>query len=121
MANVVGGDGAIILYEGEIREVCINFANAGTVPIEQAHVSLSGKNQDAVISIADEALQSALPLKPGAQVTLPVTLKAWHVGPVDSDNAVGGGRNAAGNTGRPKDGTSPSLLIHYAGTYILSS
>ncbi|KAJ0243268.1 Trafficking protein particle complex II-specific subunit 120 [Hirschfeldia incana] len=115
VANVVGGDGAIILYEGEIREVCINFANAGTVPIEQAHVSLSGKNQDAVISIADEALQSALPLKPGAQVTLPVTLKAWHVGPVDSDNAVGGGRNAAGSTGRPKDGTSPSLLIHYAG------
>ncbi|XP_010519641.1 PREDICTED: trafficking protein particle complex II-specific subunit 120 homolog [Tarenaya hassleriana] len=116
VANVVGGDGATILYEGEIREVQIRFANAGTVPIEQAHVSLSGKNQDAVTSIAYEALQSALPLKPGAEATVPVTLKAWQLGPMDSGNTTVAGRTAAGNTGRnAKDGISPSLLIHYAG------
>lgn len=114
MPRIVGGDGNIVLYEGEIRDVWISLSNAGTVPVEQAHISLSGKNQDAVISIASESLKSALPLKPGAEVTVPVTLKAWQLGPVDTDNAAG--RGASVSTGRNlKDGSSPSLLIHYAG------
>lgn len=114
VSHVVGGDGAIILYEGEIRDVCINLANAGTVPVEQTHISLSGKNQDCVTSVAYETLKAALPLKPGAEVTIPVTLKAWQLGLLDSDAAAG--KSASGSTVRhSKDGNSPTLLIHYAG------
>ncbi|KAI3512312.1 hypothetical protein L1887_19627 [Cichorium endivia] len=104
VSHVVGGDSAIILYEGEIRELWISFANAGTVPIEQANISLSGKNQDSVVSIGFETLKSALPLKPGAEVIIPVTLKAWQLG-LDPDTA----------NKRQLDGSSPVLLIHYAG------
>lgn len=114
VSHIVGGDGAIILYEGEIHNVWISLANAGTVPVEQAHISLSGKNQDSVISIAYETLKSVLPLKPGAEVTIQVTLKAWQLGLVDTDTAAS--KTASGSLGRPvKDGTSPMLCIHYAG------
>ncbi|KAF6144723.1 hypothetical protein GIB67_017742 [Kingdonia uniflora] len=65
VCHVVGGDGVIILYEGEIHKVRISLANAGYVPVEQAHLSLLGKNQDSVISIAYDTLKFALPLKPG--------------------------------------------------------
>ncbi|KAK1359172.1 trafficking protein particle complex II-specific subunit 120-like [Heracleum sosnowskyi] len=113
VSHVVGGDSAVILYEGEIREIWISVANAGTVSVEEAHLSLSGKNQDSVISIAYEALKSALPLKPGAEVTIPVTLKAWQLSSVDLDNL---NRNSHGNVARQaKDGSSPLLMIHYAG------
>ncbi|KAJ6383033.1 hypothetical protein OIU77_031456 [Salix suchowensis] len=113
VSHVVGGDGAIILYEGEICDIYISLANAGTVPVEQAHISLSGKNQDSVLSIPYETLKSVLPLKPGAEVILPVTLKAWKLGLVDLDNA-------SGIMGRQlKDSSSPSLLIHYAGNFIM--
>ncbi|XP_031118725.1 trafficking protein particle complex II-specific subunit 120 homolog isoform X1 [Ipomoea triloba] len=114
VSRVAGTDGAIILYEGEIREVQITLANAGTVPVEQAHISLSGKNQDSVISIAYETLKSNLPLKPGAEVRIPVTLKAWQLGITDPDTAPN--KSISSNTGRQvKDGSSPMLLIHYAG------
>lgn len=114
VSHVVGGDGAVILYEGEIRDVFISLANAGTVPVEQAHISLSGKNQDAVLSIAYENLKSALPLKPGAEITLPVTIRSWQHTPVDFDSAAG----RSGGLGRQsKDGTSPMLMIHYAGKF----
>ncbi|XP_028782670.1 trafficking protein particle complex II-specific subunit 120 homolog [Neltuma alba] len=120
VSRVVGGDGAIILYEGEIRDVWICLANAGTVPIEQAHISLSGKNQDAVLSYSFETLKSCLPLKPGAEVTLPVTLRAWQVGLVDPDTSTA--KSASGSiTRHVKDGISPSLLIHYAGPLQTSS
>ncbi|KAE8658238.1 TRS120 protein [Hibiscus syriacus] len=114
MSRVVGGDGAIVLYEGEIRDVWITLANAGTIAVEQAHISLSGKNQDSVISIGFEKLKSALPLKPGAEVTIPLTLKAWQLGLGESDTAAG--KSASVSMGRTvKDGSCPSLLIHYAG------
>ncbi|XP_004290928.1 PREDICTED: trafficking protein particle complex II-specific subunit 120 homolog isoform X2 [Fragaria vesca subsp. vesca] len=111
VSRVVGGDGAIILHEGEIRDIWISLANAGTVPVEQVHVSLSGKHQDSVLSIASETLKSALPLRPGAEVTIPVTLKAWRIVAADADTAAG--RSASKHS---KDGNSPTLLIHYAGT-----
>lgn len=115
--HVGGGDGAIILYEGEIRDLWINLANAGTVPVEQAHISLSGKNQDCVISVAYETLKAALPLKPGSEVTIPVTLKAWQLGLVDPDPAAG--KSAFGSMMRHfKDGGSPTVVIHYAGTCV---
>lgn len=114
VSHIVGGDGAVILYEGEIRDLWISVANAGTVPVEQAHISLSGKNQDSVISIGYEALKSALPLKPGAEVTIPVTLKAWQLGLMDLDNIAS--KSTSGNAIRPmKDASSPMLMIHYAG------
>ncbi|KAL6997790.1 hypothetical protein U1Q18_007915 [Sarracenia purpurea var. burkii] len=118
VSHVVGGDGAVILYEGEIRDVWVSLANAGTVPVEQAHISLSGKNQDSVLSVAYETLKGALPLKPGAEVTIPITLKAWKLGLVDSDTAS---KNLSGSTGRQvKEGSSPMLLIHYAGPSVNS-
>ncbi|KAL9659900.1 hypothetical protein QQ045_024710 [Rhodiola kirilowii] len=114
VSRVVGGDGAVILYEGEIRDIWISLANAGTVPVEQAHIALSGKNQDAVISVSHETLKSALPLKPGAEVTIPVTIKAWQLGSTDQETA--GTKSTAGNMGRQtKDNSSPLLLIYYAG------
>ncbi|XP_050388248.1 trafficking protein particle complex II-specific subunit 120 homolog isoform X2 [Argentina anserina] len=111
VSRVVGGDGAIILHEGEIHDIWISLANAGTVPVEQVHVSLSGKHQDSVLSIASKTLKYALPLRPGAEVTIPVTLKAWRIVLADADTAAG--RSASKNS---KDGNSPTLLIHYAGT-----
>ncbi|CAI0415263.1 unnamed protein product [Linum tenue] len=115
VSHVLGGDGAIMLYEGEIRDIWVSLSNAGTAPVEQAHISLSGKNQDSIISIPYETLKSVLPLKPGAEVILPLTLKAWQLGPMDFE--IGGGRAAAsGSTGRQfKDASVPTLLIHYAG------
>ncbi|XP_076957644.1 trafficking protein particle complex II-specific subunit 120 homolog isoform X2 [Bidens hawaiensis] len=94
VSHVVGGDSSIMLYEGEIRKLYINLANAGTVPVEQTHILLSGKNQHSVISVGYENLKSALPLKPGAEVIIPVTVKAWEIG---------------------SDGSSPMLLVYYAG------
>ncbi|MFS7996795.1 putative TRAPP II complex, Trs120 protein [Helianthus anomalus] len=114
VSHIVGGDGAVILYEGEIRELWVSVANAGTVAVEQAHISLSGKNQDSVISIGYDALKSALPLKPGAEVTIPVTLKAWQLALVDHDAIAS--KSTFVNVTRPlKDASSPMLLIHYAG------
>ncbi|MQL91900.1 hypothetical protein Taro_024515 [Colocasia esculenta] len=114
VSHVVGGDGAAILYEGEIRDIWLSLTNAGTVPIEQAHISLSGKHQDSVISIAYETLRLALPLKPGAEVTIPVTIKAWQLSLVDSDHAMS--KNAPLSTGKmSKEGNGPLLLVYYAG------
>lgn len=117
ISNVVGGDGSAILYEGEIRDMWISLANAGSVPVEQAHISLSGKNQDSVISVAYETLKSALPLKPGAEVMLPMTIKGWQLCLTDSDNSAS--KSIQGSMGRvSKEGTSPVLVIHYAGPQI---
>ncbi|XAR69415.1 hypothetical protein NMG60_11000983 [Bertholletia excelsa] len=118
VSHVLGGDGAVILHEGEIRDVWIRLANAGTVPVEQAHISLSGKNQDSVLSVGYETLKGALPLKPGAEVIIPVTIKAWQLSLADTDI---GSRSLSGSTGRQaKDGSSPMLLIHYAGSLVNS-
>ncbi|KAL0327399.1 UNVERIFIED_CONTAM: Trafficking protein particle complex II-specific subunit [Sesamum angustifolium] len=114
VSHIVGGDGSVMLYEGEIRDVWISLANAGTVPVQEAHISLSGKNQDCVVSVASDTLKSALPLKPGAEVTICVTLKAWQLGMMDADAAASKG--VPGTSGKQvKDGSSPMLLIHYAG------
>lgn len=114
VSRVVGGDGAVILHEGEIHDIWISLANAGTVPVEQAHISISGKKQDSIVSIARETLKSALPLKPGSEVIIPVTLQAWKLGPLDLDIAAG--KSASGSSSmHSKDGNSPTLLIHYSG------
>ncbi|KAJ9558991.1 hypothetical protein OSB04_013605 [Centaurea solstitialis] len=112
VSHVVGGDSAIILYEGEIRDLWISLANAGTVPVEQAHISLSGKNQDSVVSIGYEVLKSALPLKPGAEVIIPVTLKAWQLS-LDID--IANKTTSFPAMKQAKDGSFPMLVIHYAG------
>ncbi|XP_042059959.1 trafficking protein particle complex II-specific subunit 120 homolog [Salvia splendens] len=114
VSHIAGGDGSVMLYEGEIRDVWISLANAGTVPVEQAHISLSGKNQDSVVTVASETLRSALPLKPGAEVTIRVTLKAWQLSKTDSDAAASKGMPGS-SVRQAKDGSSPLLLIHYAG------
>ncbi|KAF6136101.1 hypothetical protein GIB67_000505 [Kingdonia uniflora] len=115
MCHVVGCDGAVILYEGEIRNVWICLANVGSVPVEQAHLSLLGKNQDPVISIAYDTLKIALPLKLGAEVTLLVTIKGWQLACVDPDSATGKSSFGSMTMAPPKEGSSPMLVIHYAG------
>lgn len=118
--RMIGGDASAVLYEGEIRDVWISLTNAGTVAVEQAHISLTGKNQDSVISTAHETLRSSLPLKPGAEVSLPVTIKAWQLSLVDSDDDAS--RSGSGNLRRiSKEGSSPLLVIHYAGSYLTIS
>ncbi|XP_020576214.1 trafficking protein particle complex II-specific subunit 120 homolog isoform X2 [Phalaenopsis equestris] len=114
VSYAVGGDGAMILYEGEIRDIRIRLTNAGTVPIEQAHISLSGRNQNSVTSIAHESLNSALPLKPGAEVSFIVTIKAWKLSLADSGHDPG--KNTSGATrGVSTESSNPFLVIHYAG------
>lgn len=114
VSHVVGGDGSVILYEGEIRDIWISLANAGTVPVEQAHISFSGKHQDSIMSVDFQTLNAALPLKPGAEVTIPVTLKAWKLSMMDIEAAASKG--SPGTTGKQMNGSSPMLLIHYAGS-----
>uniref|UniRef100_A0A0D9W6U2 Uncharacterized protein n=1 Tax=Leersia perrieri TaxID=77586 RepID=A0A0D9W6U2_9ORYZ len=113
VANFVGGDGSILLYEGEIRDVLITLTNAGTVPVEEANVALSGKNQDSVISIAHSTWKSALPIKPGGEVTFAVTLRAWHLSP--SDLEADGSRSPTNSRRIAREGSNPFLDIHYAG------
>lgn len=113
IANVVGGDGSILLYEGEIRDVLITLTNAGTVPVEEANVALSGKNQDSVISIAHSTWKSALPIKPGGEVTFAVTLRAWHLSSADLE--ADGSRSPVNSRRIAREGTNPFLDIHYAG------
>ncbi|KAL3650658.1 hypothetical protein CASFOL_007061 [Castilleja foliolosa] len=108
VSHVVGGDTSVMLYEGEIRDVRISLANAGTVPVEEAHISFSGKNQDSIVSVDLETLNSALPLKPGAEVMICVTLKAWQLGITDPGTSAK----------QVKDANSPMLVIHYAGPVI---
>ncbi|RCV34395.1 hypothetical protein SETIT_7G157000v2 [Setaria italica] len=113
VANVVGGDGSILLYEGEIRDVLITLTNAGTVPVEEANIALSGKNQDSVISIAHSTWKSALPIKPGGEVTFAVTLRAWHLSSADLE--ADGSRSPASSRRIAREGINPFLNIHYAG------
>ncbi|KAF7017202.1 hypothetical protein CFC21_030675 [Triticum aestivum] len=113
VANVVGGDGSILLYEGEIRDVLITLTNAGTVPVEEANIALSGKNQDSVISIAHNTWKSALPIKPGGEVTFKVTLRAWHLSLTDLE--ADGSRSPANPRRIAREGINPFLNIHYAG------
>ncbi|VAH49285.1 unnamed protein product [Triticum turgidum subsp. durum] len=113
VANVVGGDGSILLYEGEIRDVLITLTNAGTVPVEEANIALSGKNQDSVISIAHSTWKSALPIKPGGEVTFKVTLRAWHLSLADLE--ADGSRSPANPRRIAREGINPFLNIHYAG------
>nr|CAB3485040.1 unnamed protein product [Digitaria exilis] len=113
VANFVGGDGSILLYEGEIRDVLITLTNAGTVPVGEANVALSGKNQDSVISIAHSTWKSALPIKPGGEVTFAVTLRAWHLSSADLD--ADGSRSPANSRRIAREGINPFLDIHYAG------
>ncbi|OEL21859.1 Trafficking protein particle complex II-specific subunit 120-like protein [Dichanthelium oligosanthes] len=113
VSNVVGGDGSILLYEGEIRDVLITLTNAGTVPVEEANIALSGKNQDSVISIAHSTWKSALPIKPGGEVTFSVTLRAWHLSLADLE--VDGSRSPANSRRIAREGINPFLDIHYAG------
>ncbi|XP_008784808.2 trafficking protein particle complex II-specific subunit 120 homolog [Phoenix dactylifera] len=115
VSHAVGGDGATVLYEGEIRDIWISLTNAGTVPVEQAHIALSGKNQDSVVSIAHDTLLSALPLKPGGEVTLPVTLKAWQLSMVDSE--IDSSKSSGSTRRISKEGSSPVLVVHYAGPW----
>ncbi|TVU15339.1 hypothetical protein EJB05_38856 [Eragrostis curvula] len=113
VASVVGGEGSILLYEGEIRDVLITLTNAGTVSVEEANIALSGKNQDSVISIAHGTWKSALPIKPGGEVTFAVTLRAWHLSLADSE--ADGSRSPANSRRTAREGVNPFLDIHYAG------
>lgn len=105
-SNLVGGAGANVLYEGEIRDITVNLTNVGTSPVEEVNVSVSGKNVDSVIRVDNEKLGTVVPLKPGGEVSFTVTLKAWQLGVADTDSDA---RRVS------REGSSPYLVIHYAG------
>ncbi|XP_024540956.1 trafficking protein particle complex II-specific subunit 120 homolog [Selaginella moellendorffii] len=97
-AHIVGGDGDIVMHEGESREVEIALANAGSVAVLQASLSVSTKQKEHSIRINHEALEAALPLAPGARVLVPVEIRA------------GLETNPENNRG-----VHPLVLVHYAG------
>jgi trafficking protein particle complex subunit 9 len=106
VSNLVGGAGANVLYEGEIRDITVNLTNAGTVPVEEVNVSVSGKNLDSVIRVDKDKLGTLLPLKPGGEVCFTVSLKAWQLVIADTESDA---RRVS------REGSSPYLVIHYAG------
>lgn len=113
VAEVVGGEGALVLYEGEIREMHIRLANAGVVPVVEATMTLTGKQREHVLSLGHDVLNSALPLIPGASVVIHVKLKAGHP-TTEAELLVSKG--AGLSNGKPaKDPACPMLVIYYAG------
>ncbi|BFI25493.1 trafficking protein particle complex subunit 9 [Marchantia polymorpha subsp. ruderalis] len=113
VAEVVGGEGAVVLYEGEIREMHIRLANAGVVPVLEATMTLTGKHKEHVLSLGHDILTAALPLFPGASVVVPVKLKA---GQPTTEVEVVGSKGAGVNNVKPaKDPACPMLVIYYAG------
>ncbi|KAH7365567.1 hypothetical protein KP509_18G035400 [Ceratopteris richardii] len=111
--QIIGGQGASVMYEGEIREVLINISNTSMVPIVEAHMSLTGKQQEHVVSMGHSALQSALPLLPGASIVIPVIIKAGQISTVPE--TLHRQDYAGNNPPRVVKDTSPLLVIHYAG------
>ncbi|KAL3700442.1 hypothetical protein R1sor_018464 [Riccia sorocarpa] len=113
VAEVVGGEGAVVLYEGEIREMHIRLANAGVVPVVEATMTLTGKQREHVLSLGHDILNAALPLVPGACVVIPVRLKA---GQPTTEPEFFGSKGHGLSTGKPsKDPACPMLVIYYAG------
>ncbi|KAJ4794031.1 Trafficking protein particle complex II-specific subunit 120-like protein [Rhynchospora pubera] len=106
VSNLVGGAGANVLYEGEIRDITVNLTNAGSVPVEEVNISVSGRNLDSVIKVDNEKLGTVFPLKPGGEVSFTITLKAWQLGIADTESDA---RRVS------REGSSPYLVIHYAG------
>jgi hypothetical protein len=104
------GEGDAVLYEGEIQEVQISLSNAGAVPVVEAHMTLTGKQQQQhVLSIGHSILKDSLPLSPGATVVVPVMLKAGSPIP-DLDIHVAMGKPS-------NEVPCPILVIHHAGLF----
>lgn len=84
------------------------------VPVTEAHISLTGKHKEHVTHIGKEALARALPLAPGASVSIPVQLKAGK--PTMTNLDIGRSGHTPAHAARGAAGTaSTSLAIHYAG------
>lgn len=92
-------------------QVCLT--NAGVVPVTEAHVSLTGKSKDHVTHVGKEALAVALPLAPGASVSIPVRLKAGR--PTVTKLDMGRTGHTPAHAARaPAGSASTTLAIHYA-------
>ncbi|MCO5566432.1 hypothetical protein L7F22_020109 [Adiantum nelumboides] len=117
--QIIGGQRAAVMYEGEIREVLLSITNLSTVSVVEAHMSLTGKQQEHVVSMGQSALEGALPLLPGASVVIPVILKAGQIS-INPETLHRQDINSAGNISSllVKD-TSPLLVIHYAGDAVV--
>ncbi|CAM6105164.1 unnamed protein product [Calypogeia fissa] len=111
VAQVVGGEGAVVLHEGEVRDMQIKLANAGVVPMVEATITLAGKQKEHILSLGHEVLKAALPLLPGASVVIPVRLKAGQ--PTTEVKTLGA--KGHGAVIPNKDPASPMLVIYYAG------
>ncbi|GAQ85694.1 Targeting complex (TRAPP) subunit [Klebsormidium nitens] len=114
VASIVGGEAAAVLYEGEVRDLQVCLTNAGVVPVTEAHVSLTGKHRDHVTHVGKEGLAAALPLAPGASVSIPVRLKAGR--PTVTKLDMGRTGHTPAHAARASAGSaSTTLAIHYAG------
>ncbi|KAG0456758.1 hypothetical protein HPP92_024546 [Vanilla planifolia] len=91
------------------------FLVSHAVEDNNASTLFEGKNQNSVISIAHGTLSLALPLNPGAEVTFPVTVKAWKLNSAGSDHD---GKKSISESLRSAstEGSNPLLVIHYAGS-----
>eukprot|EP00897_Mesotaenium_endlicherianum_P008114 jgi/Mesen1/7330/ME000376S06481 len=128
VASLGGGEAAPVIFEGEVREVEMRLTNAGVLPVTEVHVSVQGKHKEHVQLVAQERLLEALPLAPGASVTMPIKLvghfQAAAAAAAAGVGAGGGDRGhshgAAGGPGpqlgsTAKEDAMAVLSIHYAG------
>ncbi|CAI5461664.1 unnamed protein product [Closterium sp. Yama58-4] len=77
VATAEDGDGAAaVLFDGEVREISVKLVNSSRVPVVDAFVSVAGRQKRHLIVLGQEKLAAALPLLPGAAVTLPVKIVA---------------------------------------------
>ncbi|GBG63133.1 hypothetical protein CBR_g36903 [Chara braunii] len=118
VATVAGGEGAGVLYEGEIRDVQLSLTNVGAAAVDEVHMSLSGRNREQVLSIGQDVLQSSLPLLPGSCVLVPIRLRAGKA-TMEAKGSDGPATLSRPSTARAgvsnQKAGSTVLTIHYAG------
>lgn len=106
------GEGAPVLFEGEMRELKLKLTNMGAVPAISADIAVLGRQKEHVSFVDFNALENALPLLPGASVCVTVGLLAQFL--TGNKPEVGRGKGGKSNHGG-KDDPNVVLAIHYAG------
>ncbi|CAI5488815.1 unnamed protein product [Closterium sp. Naga37s-1] len=120
VATAEDGDGAAaVLFDGEVREISVKLVNSSRVPVVDAFVSVAGRQKRHLIVLGQEKLAAALPLLPGAAVTLPVKIVAQFQpeSSEDDEDDVGGGEGGGGaeQSTSSKEEDTVNLVVHYAG------
>ncbi|EFJ37466.1 hypothetical protein SELMODRAFT_77626 [Selaginella moellendorffii] len=107
VVDVVGGEGVVVLYEGEVRNMTIDLCNVGSVPVIEANVTMVARRREQHVYVEDDVLQAALPLHTGRKASVPIQLQIGHL---DSQSE----RKTLENSTQSLD-EEAFLHIHYAG------